>query len=115
MCGFAGLWSADIHTALDLDHAARRMSVPLAHRGPDDSGAWVDPGAGFGVGFRRLAILDVTPLGHQPMLSASGRYVLAFNGEIYNFVELRRDLEQSGATFVGNSDTEVVLAGFERW
>ena len=85
------------------------MNRRLVHRGPDDEGLWQDPDAGIAFGHRRLAINDLSPLGHQPMVSASGRLVLALNGEIYNFRTLRRDLEQRGRTLRGRSDTEVLL------
>jgi asparagine synthase (glutamine-hydrolysing) len=98
-----------------LEAHARRMTSPIAHRGPDDSGVWADERAGVAFGFRRLAILDLSPLGHQPMWSPSGRFVAVFNGEVYNFGELRRELEQKGIRFRGRSDTEVVLAGIEQW
>ncbi|MCC7416178.1 MAG: asparagine synthase (glutamine-hydrolyzing) [Acidobacteria bacterium] len=114
MCGFAGIW----HTRLsgrELTACAARMIAPIVHRGPDDSGTWTDAGAGVAIGFRRLAILDLSPAGRQPMASASGRYVVAFNGEVYNFMSLRRDLEARGYRFRSRSDTEVILAAFEEW
>ena len=115
MCGFAGLLSTAGFTRAELaDHAAR-MIAPIAHRGPDDFGTWLDAPAGIAIGFRRLAILDVSPQGHQPMRSASGRFVIAFNGEIYNFAELRHELQPYGFRFHGQSDTEVILAAFEHW
>jgi asparagine synthase (glutamine-hydrolysing) len=91
------------------------MADTLEHRGPDDAGSWVDAGAGLALGFRRLSILDLSPLGHQPMTSESGRLVVAFNGEVYNFRELRRELEGLGHRFRGHSDTEVLLAACEQW
>lgn len=115
MCGFAGLLVDRARSRDELAEHARRMIAPIAHRGPDDSGTWVDPLGGVALGFRRLAILDVSPSGHQPMVSASGRYVIAFNGEVYNFAELRRELAPHGHLFYGHSDTEVILAGFEQW
>src|SRR5947207_6933024 len=91
----------------------RAMTNAVAHRGPDDEGAWWDVEAGVALGHRRLAIVDLSPAGHQPMLSANGRFVLSFNGEIYNFAELRAELESEGAVpeggWRGHSDTEVVL------
>jgi asparagine synthase (glutamine-hydrolysing) len=115
MCGFAGLLSTAGFTRDELTDHARRMSEPIAHRGPDDSGIWVDESAGIALGFRRLAIVDLSEHGHQPMRSASGRFVVVFNGEIYNFGDLRRELESHGHAFRGHSDTEVVLAAFEQW
>jgi asparagine synthase (glutamine-hydrolysing) len=115
MCGFAGILTSAAFSRDELAAHAGRMSGALAHRGPDDSGIWVDERAGIALGFRRLAILDVSPQGHQPMASASGRFVVAFNGEVYNFAELRRELEPFGHRFHGQSDTEVILAAFEQW
>jgi asparagine synthase (glutamine-hydrolysing) len=91
------------------------MSDALRHRGPDDQGTWVDPSGRVAFGFRRLAILDLTPAGHQPMVSPSGRYVMVFNGEVYNFQDLRDSLVREGARFRGSSDSEVILTAFERW
>ena len=92
-----------------------KMSHTLYHRGPDDGGIWVDARNGIALGHRRLAIIDISPEGHQPMVSADGRYVIVFNGEIYNFLDLRRDLEQLGYKFRGHSDTEIMLASFSEW
>ena len=83
MCGFAGFVTR-ANSAASLEELARRMAAPLDHRGPDDAGVWCDAAAGVAFGFRRLAILDLSPAGHQPMVSRGGRYVVVFNGEIYN-------------------------------
>lgn len=91
------------------------MSDTLVHRGPDDEGSFVDEAAGLALGFRRLSIIDLSPEGHQPMTSKDGRHVLIFNGEIYNFQELRRELEKLGHHWRGHSDTEVMLAAFTEW
>lgn len=116
MCGIAGL--VDRRRRLTderLRGTVAAMTDAIAHRGPDGDGLWADAEAGVGFGHRRLAIIDVSPLGAQPMQSACGRYVATYNGEIYNFAELRADLAAAGVSFRGGSDTEVVLEGFVRW
>lgn len=115
MCGIAGYWSAAAGVAgTDL---AAAMSDRLAHRGPDDAGAWIDSAAGIAIGHRRLAILDLSPAGHQPMISPCSRFVLAYNGEIYNHVDLRAEIEAEGGGFDwrGHSDTETLLAAIRHW
>jgi asparagine synthase (glutamine-hydrolysing) len=115
MCGIAGIFSrAGLH-AQSASGTLERMMAVLRHRGPDDDGAWLDAETGIALGHRRLAILDVSMLGHQPMCSSDGRYVVTFNGEIYNFRALRRDLEAAGHGFRGGSDTEVLLAAVREW
>lgn len=116
MCGLVGFLGG---AALDgpageaLLHA---MSASLRHRGPDGAGAWYDPQQRIGLGHRRLSIIDLSPAGEQPMHSGGGRYVLAFNGEIYNHLELRRELDALGApAWRGHSDTETLLAAIETW
>lgn len=113
MCGIAGIFSKNqgANAAL-LHNLATKMGTAIASRGPDDSGVWVDAEQGLALSHRRLAIIDLSPEGHQPMESASGRYVLVFNGEIYNYQELRKKLTCS---WRGHSDTEVMLAAFEAW
>lgn len=115
MCGIAGI--AHWRPESGLPQRLLRMTDLLTHRGPDDQGHWVDAEAGIGLGHRRLAIMDLSPQGHQPMASNSGRYVLVFNGEIYNFAGLRDELEseQQSVTWRGHSDTEILLACVEAW
>ena len=116
MCGISGfLDTSRRRGAGELRDTVLGMANTLCHRGPDDFGAWVDAASGIALGHRRLSILDLSPLGHQPMHSASGRYALSFNGEIYNFRGLRNELEDLGHTFRGHSDTEVMLACFSQW
>jgi len=114
MCGITGFWSFD-GWQRDTLPVLQAMTKAIYHRGPDDEGYSCVESVGLGLGFRRLAILDLSAEGHQPMPSASGRYVVAYNGESYNFLELRAELEAAGTRFRGHSDTEVLLAGFERW
>jgi asparagine synthase (glutamine-hydrolysing) len=118
MCGLAGFLDVrNRHNAQDMQDRVARMAGTLAHRGPDDQGTWVDPAAGIALGSRRLAIIDVSPDGHQPMRSASGRYVIAYNGETYNAQDIARTLESAKRAPVwrGHSDTEVLLAAIEAW
>ena len=115
MCGLTGVFARRNWSSDELQGIASRMITAIVHRGPDDSGIWLDASVGVALGFRRLAIVDLSELGHQPMPSPSGRFVLVFNGEVYNHRALRRDLEFMGCAFRGHSDTEVILAAFERW
>ncbi|MEQ1804161.1 MAG: asparagine synthase (glutamine-hydrolyzing) [Burkholderiaceae bacterium] len=117
MCGLTGFWQRSALTSEDSCDMVTRMAAQIAHRGPDDVGAWVDADAGIALGFRRLSIVDLSAAGHQPMASASGRYVIAYNGEIYNHLDLRADLAKQSAApaWRGHSDTETLLAGFEAW
>ena len=117
MCGIAGFAGA----VRERDKGAmsalmEKMTVTMRLRGPDDSGVWVDAAAGIALGHRRLSILDLSPAGHQPMESGSGRYIITYNGEIYNFNDLRKELDSIGPRqWRGHSDTEVILAGIETW
>lgn len=128
MCGFVGFLAtdteiADCHTEIDMTALVGRMALSLAHRGPNDAGAWADAQSGIALGHRRLSIVDLSVEGHQPMHSNIGRYVMAFNGEIYNHLALRAELEVvdsaslsiTGSRWHGHSDTETFLAGFEAW
>ena len=115
MCGITGFLTSAPNSEIELTFVVSRMTGQLVHRGPDDCGIWADAGAGVALGHRRLAILDLSPEGHQPMHSESGRYVIVFNGEVYNFEALRSELESRTHFFRGHSDTEVMLAAIEEW
>jgi asparagine synthase (glutamine-hydrolysing) len=110
MCGLAGVLKC---REANLNRVVSEMIRAIRYRGPDDSGVWCEPSVGLGIGHARLSILDLSPAGHQPMASTSGRYVLAFNGEIYNHLDLRVQLPNS--FWHGHSDTETLLAAFETW
>ncbi len=114
MCGFAG-FHARRNFGANAEDVVRKMGDRLRHRGPDDSGEWIGPVVGMALAFRRLAIVDLSPLGHQPMVSADGRFILTFNGEIYNWRALRAELEREGHSFRGHGDTEVLLEGIRAW
>ncbi|NHA15450.1 asparagine synthase (glutamine-hydrolyzing) [Thioalkalivibrio sp. XN279] len=113
MCGIAGFMGTN---RIDVT-VAERMGQQIAHRGPDDVGLWVDEAAGLAIAHRRLSILDLSPAGHQPMVSPCARFVLSYNGEIYNHAELRGTLEIEGGAFHwrGRSDTETLLAALRHW
>jgi len=119
MCGIAGFLSATgAVSAADATLAnCRAMTQAITYRGPDDEGHWQDAERGIVLGHRRLSIVDLSPAGHQPMASASGRYLIVFNGEIYNHQDLRRQIEAQGRapTWRGHSDTETLLAGIDAW
>ena len=116
MCGFAGFIDISASTSQDaLERLAGVMIDPIRHRGPDAGGVWADAAAGLAVGFRRLAIIDISADGDQPMISASGRNAIVYNGETHNTAEIRADLEALGVRFRGHSDTEVVLEACEAW
>ncbi len=112
MCGLTGMASNAVR--IDQQRLARQCGR-LLHRGPDDSGAWISASGLVGLAHRRLAIIDLTAAGHQPMSSADGRLALVYNGEVYNFHELRSELEKTGRRFTGGSDSEVVLAAYQAW
>ncbi|MEM7498016.1 MAG: asparagine synthase (glutamine-hydrolyzing) [Pseudomonadota bacterium] len=117
MCGIAGmLWAPGGRGDEQARAEVSAMTQRIAHRGPDSWGVWTDAAAGIALGHRRLAIIDVSPAGHQPMASPSGRYHITYNGEIYNHLEIRRTLEEAGPVgWRGGSDTETLLAAIERW
>ncbi|WP_320675182.1 asparagine synthase (glutamine-hydrolyzing) [Prochlorococcus sp. MIT 1341] len=116
MCGITGLWLFNQNQGTDLKETVRKMTEALSHRGPDDSGVWVDESLGIGLGHRRLSIMDLSHAGHQPMASQSRRFIIVFNGEIYNHIELRSQIEvklEGKKQWIGNSDTETLLASIE--
>lgn len=117
MCGITGFWSSRLEPRDRLEQRARSMARAVAHRGPDGEGIWIDADAGLALAHRRLAIIDLSDAGAQPMASASGRFLITFNGEIYNYGALRKELVSEGRapSWRGGSDTEVLLAAIEAW
>lgn len=125
MCGITGFFDSSCRAGNnELKSIATNMTNTLSHRGPDDAGVWVDAEVGLALGHRRLSIVDLSPAGHQPMPSASDRYLIVFNGEIYNHAELRKEIEAASSRLThnslpvnwrGHSDTEVILAAIEKW
>jgi asparagine synthase (glutamine-hydrolysing) len=118
MCGIAGMWDPRLQGVDQAREIALRMGDSLSHRGPDDSGLWIDDSCMLALSHRRLSIVDVTSQGHQPMTSHSGRYVMCLNGEIYNHVSIRAAIESAGASidnWRGRSDTEVALEAISHW
>ena len=111
MCGIVGILNYDDEPASSV--ILKRMTDEISHRGPDGEGHWVE--GSVGLGHRRLAIIDPSPAGHQPMISSDGRYVLSYNGEVYNFKELRLELERKGYLFCSQTDSEVVLHALSEW
>lgn len=112
MCGISGYFTSAEPPPPEV---LSSLVADIAHRGPDDNGFWISPDRRTGLGHRRLSIIDLSECGHQPMASASGRFEMVFNGEIYNFLELRQELAARGRSFRGTSDTEVMLTAFEEW
>ncbi|MBP9764640.1 MAG: asparagine synthetase B, partial [Gammaproteobacteria bacterium] len=116
MCGLTGFWDFKAATSEEkLLHLVSEMALSIQFRGPDSQGIWCDPKVGLAFGHRRLAIVDLSPAGHQPMLSHSGRSVIIYNGEIFNTDDLRSRLKVEGCVFHGYSDTEVLLEACEQW
>lgn len=118
MCGLTGIWAADALSRDETLAVLTRMRDRLTPRGPDAAGIWNDEPAGLWLAHRRLSIIDLSPHGHQPMVSGGERFVIAYNGEVYNFASIRRELDESGlgpAHWRGGSDTEVVLTAIEAW
>lgn len=111
MCGITGYFK--FSDMVLMANSLQKANSAISHRGPDDAGYF--EASEVGLGHRRLSIIDLSPTGHQPMLSASGRFVIAYNGEIYNYLDLKKELLSVGFTFIGYSDTEVIINGYEYW
>ena len=115
MCGISGFIDTSTRQTADgLREVAERMTAALVHRGPDDQGVWVDAKSGVALGHRRLSVVDLSSSGRQPMVSSSGRFVMVYNGEVYNHAELRKELS-AHTSFRGHCDTEVLLEAIDRW
>ena len=116
MCGICGFFNPHRLSSQEwMQSVSRRMTDALVHRGPDDAGVWTDAKTGMALGHRRLSIQDLSSEGHQPMTSACSRFLISYNGEVYNFKELRKQLERHGFQFRGHSDTEVLLGAITEW
>ena len=116
MCGLTGFWDfSQRFNQEDLVAIATKMADSIKNRGPDSCGAWADVKQGLAMAHRRLAIIDLSDAGKQPMHSCSGRFVIAYNGEVYNFATIQDELIKLGHKFIGHSDTEVILAAYEEW
>jgi asparagine synthase (glutamine-hydrolysing) len=115
MCGLVGFLGSIGNIELANEAVLERMANTIVTRGPDDAGYWVDTASNIGLGHRRLAIVDLSSAGHQPMVSGSGRYVMVYNGEIYNHMDCRTAPQMKNASWRGHSDTETLLAGFDAW
>ena len=118
MCGFTGFLMSEAGKINEMEEVVSSMNSTLTHRGPDDKGLWIDNDEGIALGHRRLSILDLSTAGHQPMHSLSNRFTMVFNGEIYNHLEIRKELESSKANIFhwkGHSDSETLLAAIEEW
>lgn len=115
MCRIAGFWDPRLNNISYWEEVIIAMRDSMTYGGPDDAGYYLDPESGLALGHRRLAILDLSPLGHQPMFSSSGRFGIVYNGEVYNYKAIAKELEAKGRIFKGTSDTEVILEAIEEW
>ena len=117
MCGICGFWSSSSNSRYDFSSLTKEMTRKLSHRGPDDEGIWFNENVKIGLGHRRLSIVDLSDAGRQLMISPSGRYVLIFNGEIYNHKTIRAELSNLGYSYNWNgySDTETLLVALEKF
>ena len=116
MCGISGVMDLSGHRrSEELEEMVRRMTAELIHRGPDDAGIWVDSRQGMALGHRRLSVIDLSPAGRQPMQSSDGRWVLTYNGELYNADRLRNELGRPMSSYRGHSDTEVLVEAIAQW
>src|SRR3974377_555025 len=113
MCGITGIWN--LNGEKEQKEGLFTFTDSLAHRGPDGSGYYIDDSANIGLGHRRLSILDLSENGSQPMSYGNERYWISYNGEVFNFIELRKELVQKGFSFKSNSDTEISLAAYSCW
>ena len=115
MCAITGFLTNSISSPDEMSNICERMSVSMSHRGPDNSDVWLDHREGISLGHQRLSILDLSENGHQPMYSKSGKYVMTYNGEIYNHLSLRKEITNDNNFWLGTSDTETLLAAIEFW